>query len=140
APIACAAACASGRRAPAFAAVLSRSGASLDGLSLALGGILIVLTLLSVETALGLVFDPRYRDLPFAPQSGAALPFLLLAFPSASRFGARAVAETMAAAVLALAALYIAVNETFANWQAIWLCAGLLTLAVILERARAVPG
>ncbi len=138
-PIVCAAACASGRRAPAFAAVLSRPGTSLDGLSLALGGILIVLTLLSVETALGLVFDPRYRDLPFAPQSGAALPFLVLAFSSASRFGPRAMAETAAAATLALAALYIACNETFANWQAIWLCAGFLVLAVILERARAAP-
>ena len=78
APIACAAACAAGRRAPAFATLLSRSGGARDGLSLAVGITLIALTLLSVQSALGLVFDPRYRDIPFAPQSGAALPFLLL--------------------------------------------------------------
>jgi len=31
-------------------------------------------------------------------------------------------------------------NESFANWQALWLCAGLIGLAVILARARDVPG
>ena len=41
--------------------------------------------------------------------------------------------------VLLLAAGYIAFNETFANWQAIWLCAGFLGLAVILLRARDAP-
>ncbi len=140
APMACAAACATGRRAPVFAAVLSRPAVPLDGLSIVLGLILIALTLLSVETALGLVFDPRYRDLPFAPLSGAALPFLLLALLSPPRAGGRAVAESVAAAVLALSALYIAFNESLANWQAIWLCGGLLALALILERARAAPG
>lgn len=49
-------------------------------------------------------------------------------------------AETVAASVLALSAGYIAFNETFANWQAIWLCAGFLGLAVILLRARDAPG
>ncbi len=58
----------------------------------------------------------------------------------AAPVGARAMAETVAAAVLALAAGYIAFNETFANWQAIWLCAGLLGLAVILLQARDAPG
>ena len=144
APIACAAACACGRSLPNFAAVLARRGAALDRLSLALGVVLIGLTLLSVETALGLVFDPRYRDLPFAPQSGAALPFLFMALSMPGRAGSRAesraIAELTAAALLAASAIYIAVNETFANWQAIWLCAGLLALAVTLERARAAPG
>jgi len=145
APMACAAACAAGRPAPTFGAVLSPPTAasdrsSLDGLSLALGLCLIALTVLSVETALGLVFDPRYRDLPFAPQSGAVIPFLVLTLATPRRFGSRAMAETVAAAVLALSAIYIAFDETFANWQAIWLCAGLLGLAVILARARAAPG
>jgi hypothetical protein len=49
-------------------------------------------------------------------------------------------AEAVAATVLAVAAVYIAFNETFANWQAIWLCAGFLGLAVILARARDAPG
>jgi glucan 1,3-beta-glucosidase len=140
APIACAAACAAGRRTPTFAALLSRSGGAHNGLSLALGFTLIALTLLSVQSALGLVFDPRYRDIPFAPQSGAALPFLLLMLSTPRSAGAGAIAETVAAAALALSAGYIAFNETFANWQAIWLCAGFLGLAIILLQARDAPG
>jgi exo-beta-1,3-glucanase (GH17 family) len=140
APIACAAAYASGRRLPTFAAVLSRDGVARDPITYATGACLIALTLLSVETALSLVFDPRYRDLPFAPQSGAALSFLLLSIATPRPAGARAIAETLAAAVLAVSAVYIAFNETFANWQAIWLCAGLIGLAFILVRARDVQG
>jgi glucan 1,3-beta-glucosidase len=41
-------------------------------------------------------------------------------------------AETVAAATLALSAIYIVFNESFANWQALWFCAGLLALAVTL--------
>ena len=140
APIACAAACAVGRQQPSFAAVLSRSGAPRDGLRIALGVILIALTLLSVQTALGLVFDPRYRDIPFAPQSAAVIPFLVLMISTPRHLGARGAAETVAAAVLAASAVYIALDETFANWQAIWLCAGLIGLAVNLLRARDAPG
>jgi hypothetical protein len=101
---------------------------------------LIAITLLSVQTALGLVFDPRYRDIPFAVQSGAVAPFLVLMVAAPYPAGARAMAEIVAAAVLALSAVYIAFNENFANWQAIWLCAGLIGLAIILSRARDAPG
>ena len=80
APIACAAGCAAGRVRPAFAALLCRSDDTRDGLSIALGVSFIALTLLSVQTALGLVFDPRYRDLPFAPQSAGVVAFLILMF------------------------------------------------------------
>jgi hypothetical protein len=44
----------------------------------------------------------------------------------------RAGAETIAAAVLGLSAIYILFNETLANWQAVWFCAGLLALGFIL--------
>jgi len=140
APIAGAAACAGDRGVPSFAAMLSRSGAARDRLDIALGVILIALTLLSVQAALGLVFDPRYRDIPFAPLSSAVVPFLVLTFAAPRRSGTRAAAETLAAAIVALSAGYIAFNESFANWQAIWLGAGLLGLAVILLRARDAPG
>ena len=33
--------------------------------------------LLAILTALGLVFDPRYRDFPFAPLTAAGVPFLV---------------------------------------------------------------
>ncbi len=148
APIACAAGCAAGRPRPTFAALLGRSGGAggaRDALNFALGASLIALTVLSLQTALGLVFDPRYRDIPFAPQSAAVIAFLVLLVSTPRKaegntVGKRAAAETLAAAVLALAAVYIAFNETFANWQAVWLCAGLIGLAVILERARDAPG
>ncbi len=139
APIACAAGCAAGRPPPSFAAILGRSRAGLDGVSIALGLSLIALTLLSLQSALGLVFDPRYRDLPFAPQSAAVAPFLLLMMSTRRPAGSRAPAETLSAAVLAVAAVYIAINETFANWQAIWLCAGFIGIALILRRARDAP-
>jgi glucan 1,3-beta-glucosidase len=140
APVACAAACAAGRTRPSFAALMSRDAAPLDGLRIFLGVTFAALTLLSVETALGLVFDPRYRDLPFAPQSAGVIAFLILAATGIRPQGPRAMAETVAAAVLAVSAVYIGFNETLANWQAIWLCAGFVGLAVILVRARDVPG
>jgi hypothetical protein len=96
--------------------------------------------LLSVETALGLVFDPRYRDIPFAPQSGAGFAYFVLMLSTSRPVGFRPAAETLAAAVLAVCAVYIAINETFANWQALWLSLGLLGLAVVLMRTRAAPG
>jgi glucan 1,3-beta-glucosidase len=49
------------------------------------------------------------------------------------------IAETVAAAVLALSAVYIVFNERFSNWQSVWFCAGLIGLAFILERARGAP-
>jgi glucan 1,3-beta-glucosidase len=140
APVACAAACARGQGAPAFSAVLGHPRGERDAVSIVVGLGLIALTLLSVQTALGLVFDPRYRDIPFAPQSAAVIPFLVLIVMTPRRLGTRAMAETVAAAVLALSAVYIAFNETLANWQAIWLCAGFLSLAVILLPARDAPG
>ena len=140
APVACAAAYVSGRRQPAFAATLSRERAVRDPIIFALGICLIALTLLSIETALALVFDPRYRDLPFASQSAAVFGFLWLSFSAPRPAGNRAAAETLAAAALAVSAVYIALNETFANWQAIWLCAGLIGLAFILMRARDAQG
>ncbi len=139
APIVCAAAVAAGRALPALAVLLGRPDGIRNGASIALGAVFVSLMLLSVETALGLVFDPRYRDVPFAPQSGAAFAFLILALSTPRPSGLRPAAETVTAAVLAVSAIYIAINETFANWQAIWLCAGLIGLAFILARVRDVP-
>ena len=71
----------------------------------------VALMLVSVEAALGLVFDPRYRDIPFAPLTAAAVPFLVLLASTPRPTGSRAIAETVAAAVLALSAVYIVFNE-----------------------------
>jgi exo-beta-1,3-glucanase (GH17 family) len=140
APIVCAAACALGRAPPTFSSLLAFSGTRRDGLAWALGGTLIALMLVAVEAALGLVFDPRYRDIPFAPLSAAAVPFLVLLFSTPRPPGSRTIAETAAAALLGASAVYILFNEGFANWQAVWFCAGLIGLSFILARARAAPG
>jgi exo-beta-1,3-glucanase (GH17 family) len=136
APIVCAAACAARRPPASFASLLGGNGRSDDTLDWALGGILIALMLVTVEAALGLVFDPRYRDIPFAPLTAATVPFLVLLFTTPRPAGQRAVAETAAAAVLAVSAIYIAFNESFANWQAVWFCGGLIGLAVMLALGR----
>ena len=107
APIVCADACAVGRALPTFAAVLGRSGERRGGLHWALGGVFIVLVLLALQAALGLVFDPRYRDFPFAPLTAAVVPFLVLMVAAPRPGGARAVAETVAGAALIASAGYI---------------------------------
>jgi hypothetical protein len=38
--------------------------------------------------------------------------------------------------VLALCVPYIVFNESFANWQSLWLCAALAALAFSLARVR----
>jgi hypothetical protein len=49
-------------------------------------------------------------------------------------------AETVAAAVLALAAIFIVWNETWQNWQALWFSGALILVAITLIRVRAAPG
>jgi exo-beta-1,3-glucanase (GH17 family) len=139
APIVCAAACAVGRALPSFAFLVGRRGEPRDTLGVALAVTFVLLTLLSLQEALGLVFDPRYRDFTFAPLAAAAIPFLILTF-TVRGAGLRATAETAAAAVLAACAIYIMPNETFANWQAIWFCAAILSVAATLALVRDAPG
>jgi glucan 1,3-beta-glucosidase len=109
-------------------------------LALASGVTLVVLTVLTLQRALMLGFDPRYVDFPFAPLLAAVVPFLLLAFWLKPDTGVRPAAEKIAAGVLAASAVYILVNERIANWQAVLFCAGLAMLALTLTRARAAPG
>jgi glucan 1,3-beta-glucosidase len=137
-PVIAATALAAGTPMPSFAQLLGRGIARpRDPLVLALGVLLIGLALLSVQAALGLVFDPRYRDFPFAPLAGAAVPLLLI---GTWRWPPKVpVAETVMAATLAAAALYLVVNESFANWQALWFAAGLIALAFTLLQVRGAP-
>ncbi len=96
-----------------------------DPLVLAVGALLIATALLAVLTALGLVFDPRYKDFPFAPLTAAVVPFLLHTLTMPRPTGGRGAAEIMTALVLALSVPYIVLNESLANWQSLWLCAAL---------------
>ena len=138
-PLAAAAAVMRRLPAPAFSTILGgRERRAHDPLAMILGGLLIGIAAVALEVALGLSFDPRYRDFPFAPLTGAAVPFVVLAVAVGPGKGIRGVAETVTAAVLAVATVYIAFNESYANWQAMWLCADLAAIAVTLTRSRGV--
>jgi glucan 1,3-beta-glucosidase len=142
-PVVGAAAMASGARMPRFAQMLGRGAERPhDRLSSLFGLLVILLAVLSVQAALGLVFDPRYRDFPVAPLTGAVIPlFILVAYSETWKLRLKAPAAEMAMAVtLAAAAVYIACNESFANWQALWFAAGLLVFALTLVRAPDAPG
>ena len=99
------------------------------------------LTVLAVQSALALSFDPRYRDFPFAPLTAAALPFAAAQFRRGARRGARARwRKRSRLRCWRLCAVFIVWNETLANWQALWFAAALALLAFSLLRARAAPG
>ncbi len=122
---------------PCFSRLLGpTSQRTRDVLALSVVGLLIATTLLAVLTTLGLVFDPRYKDFPFAPVTAAVVPFLTHALTVTRPSGARGVAEILSAALLALSVPYIVLNESFANWQSLWLCAALLALAFSLAQVR----
>jgi hypothetical protein len=52
--------------------------------------------------------------------------------------GARPIAEAVFAGLLAMAAVYVGLNEGRDNWQSMWTCAMYLLFALTLWRARAV--
>jgi hypothetical protein len=108
-------------------------------LAIAVGAVLILTLLLAVHVALGLVFNPRYKDLPFAPFTAAVVPLLTLSLIAAPGQGRRGAAELAAAVLLALSVGYVVPNEGLANWQSLWLCAALAGLAVTLVRVRDAP-
>jgi exo-beta-1,3-glucanase (GH17 family) len=140
APLTGAAALARGASVPSFARLLGPAPLRPKGVDLVLGLALMVLTVVAVQVALGLVFDPRYKDFPFAPLTAATVPYLVLAVLQRQRTGTRGIVEAMFAALLGACAIYIALNETLANWQALWFAAVLLGLAVSLLQARDAPG
>ncbi len=98
--------------------------------------LMIATTLLALIAALGLVFDPRYKDFPFAPLTAAAVPFFMHSATMPRPLGRHGAAEWACATMLALSAGYIALNEGFANWQSLWLCAALAVFAFSLVRVR----
>ncbi|NVO13779.1 MAG: beta-(1-6) glucans synthase [Rhodoplanes sp.] len=141
APIIGAALMVRGARPPAFVLALgARQDRAADPLVAAGAWLLVLVAVLAVQTALGLVFDPRYRDFPFAALTAGTVPFLLLAVLQPAGPGLRGPAETAIAVVLGLSAVFIVFNETPANWQAVWLTVCLVALAVTLRRVRVAPG
>jgi glucan 1,3-beta-glucosidase len=131
----------SDRGVPAFWQVIGRLRLpEVDSLPAAAGFVLVATTVLAIGAALGLTFDPRYKDFPYAPLAAASIPFLLTSVLRPRLAEPRAMAELAAAVVLTLCAGYIIFNEGFANWQSLLFCAGLLCLAATLARVRGAPG
>jgi len=138
APLLSAHALMSGRTLPTFLELFGpRDGRSRSVLTYLLGIGLVVTVLIAVETGLGFVFDPRYRDFPYASLTMAVVSFatLLLNRP---QVGVRPIAEVVFAGLLAMAAVYTLINEGRENWQSLWTCAAYLLLAITLWLARAV--
>jgi glucan 1,3-beta-glucosidase len=137
-PLLCANAAMSGRSLPTFLELLGpRDARSRSVLTMILGAALVVTTLIGTETALGFVFDPRYRDFPFAALTMAVVPFSTLMLLNRPQEGVRPIAEAVFAGLLAGAALYTVFNEGSDNWQSLWTCAVYFLFAVTLWRARA---
>ena len=126
---------------PRFSSILGPSaGHVLDPLARLTGVLLMATLLLALQFALGLVFDPRYQDFPFAPLTAAAVPFLAHSLVTPQPKGSRGIAELCGAGMLALSVPYIVLDEGLANWQSLWLCAALAAIAFSLTRVRASQG
>jgi hypothetical protein len=137
APVVASMTLAANERVPIFAAVLGRVGERPPAAIARVSGLVLVATaVLAIQAALGLVFDPRYRDFTDPQLSAAAVPFAIAMALGPSRAGPRGQAETIAAIALAGSAAYIVLNEGFANWQALWFGAVLTVLAVTIDRLR----
>jgi glucan 1,3-beta-glucosidase len=94
----------------------------------------------AIHVALGLVFDPRYKDFPFAALAGPVIALAVLTFADRKQASAPGAAEVVAAALLASSALFVVVNEGLANWQALIFAGLLLLLALTCLKAEAAPG
>jgi glucan 1,3-beta-glucosidase len=94
----------------------------------------------AIHVAAGLVFDPRYKDFPLAAMLGPVTALAILAFAANSPPPRLGGAEITAASLLTGSAVFITLNEGFANWQALAFATLLLLLALTALRARAAPG
>jgi exo-beta-1,3-glucanase (GH17 family) len=136
-PLLAANALVSGQPLPTFLELLGpREARTRSAIAIGLGVALAVTTLIGSETALGFVFDPRYKDFPFAALTMAAVPFAALMLLNRPQAGPRPLAEAVFAGLLAVSAIYTGFNEGSDNWQSLWTCAMYLLLAVTLWQAR----
>ena len=76
-PMTATAALARGTPIPRLSRVLGPADArKTDVVGLIVGVVLIAAVVLAIQIALGLVFDPRYKDFPFAPLTAAIVPLV----------------------------------------------------------------
>lgn len=130
----------SGRALPAFVELIGpRDERRTSWACYGLGLVLTIVVTIAAATALGFVFDPRYRDFKFASLTMAVLPLLGLMAFNRPKTGLRPMAEATFAGLLAVSAVFVAINEGPKNWQSIWTCVVYLLLGLTLWQARVVP-
>jgi len=138
-PLLCAHAQMTGRPLPTLLELLGpRNYRTRSLVTILLALALAITAVIAAETALGFAFDPRYRDFPYASLTMAVVPFMGLMVLNRPQTGTRPIAESVFAGLLAVAAIYVGLNEGRDNWQAMWTCAIYLLFALTLWRARAV--
>jgi glucan 1,3-beta-glucosidase len=136
-PLLCAHALMSGRAMPSFLELLGPPDyRDRSWIAVGLGLVAAVTTLIGADTALGFVFDPRYKDFPFAALTMAVVPFAVLTLLNRPKEGSRPVAEAAFAVLLVVAAVYTGFNEGPDNWQSLWTCGIYALLAATLWRVR----
>ncbi|HLX16506.1 MAG TPA: beta-(1-6) glucans synthase [Bradyrhizobium sp.] len=136
-PVLCASAVMSGRALPTFLELMGpRESRSQSFPTMLLGLVLTVTTLIAAQTALGAVFDARWRDFPFAALTMAAVPFSSLTLLNRPKGGGRPIAEAVFACLFLAAALYSIFMEGTQNWQAVWTAAAYLLFGMTLWQAR----
>jgi hypothetical protein len=138
-PLLCANALMAGRPLPTFQELVgSREGWPRSLPALVLGFVLLAITVVMVEIALGLVFDPRSRDFPFASLTMAAVPVWTVALLYGRKPDASVTAETVFAGLLGAAALFLVLNEGVHNWQSLWTAAAFAVFGAVLWPPRSV--
>ena len=136
-PLLCANALMSGRSLPTLLELLGPAGyRDRSWMAGILGLVLAVTAVIGADTAIGFVFDSRYRDFPFAALTMAVVPLAALTTLNRPKEGSRPVAETTFACLLAMSAIYVAFSEGVNNWQSLWTCATYGLFAATLWRAR----
>lgn len=135
-PLTCAAGIGLRARRPSLTAALNPAATpEATGFERLLAVLLAASIVLTVQIAFGLVFDPRYKDFQFAGLTPIITAFAFYALISGPRPpGDERHAEIIAGAVLFGSGLYVAVNETFANWQALWTSGLFVLLGLTLWR------
>ena len=108
-----------------------------DALTVLLACLLAATLVAAIHVALGLVFDPRYKDFQLLLLTGPAAAFGILAVTRNLGAWQAGAAETVAALVLIGSALFVIWNEGIANRQAI--CFGVLLGVLALTALRTSP-
>jgi glucan 1,3-beta-glucosidase len=111
-----------------------------DLVEIVLAALLAATLVAALHVALGLVFDPRYKDFPFAALAGPVIALAVLGLATTRAPIKPGAAEVAAASLLTASALFVIANEGIANWQALALAGLLVLLALTALQAKAAPG